>query len=189
MNLCQCWAGFQEPRVTTRVVQRRWSPSRLGGGSRWLTTAGGQAAAPLPVGQALGLRCPFQVVPRVAHKLGHIVQVELSPLGQAIGRVARVAAGDGYNQKLEMLFLCLEERGLSSGGKKNKNQTGRATMEKTHINSETHTDFKDLWPALLKYWIKLRTRYLRSFYWHKKFSEPLSKQLRASISLTYTVNP
>lgn len=37
------------------------------------------------------------------------------------------------------------------GGKKNKNQTGRATMEKTHINSETHTDFKDLWPALLKY--------------------------------------
>lgn len=74
-------------------------------------------------------------------------------------------------------------------GEKNKKQTRRATMEKTHINSETHTDFKDLWPALVKYWIKLRTRYLCSFYWHKKFSEPLSKQLSASISLTYTVNP
>lgn len=62
-----------------------------------LTTTGGQAAAPLSIGQALGLRRSFQEVPSVAHKLGHIIQVELVPLGQTIGRVARMATSDGYN--------------------------------------------------------------------------------------------
>lgn len=80
------------------------------------------------------------MVPRVAHKLGHIVQVELTPLGQAIGRVARVAAGDGYNQKWEMLLLCLEEHGLSSGGKKIKNkQEGQPWKKPTSTLKPTLT--------------------------------------------------
>lgn len=66
------------------------------GGGRGLTAAGRQGAAPLAVGQTLGLRRSFQAVPSAAHKLGHVIQIELTPLGQAIGRVARVAASDSY---------------------------------------------------------------------------------------------
>lgn len=45
------------------------------------------------------------MVPDVADKLGHVVQVELVPLRQAVGWVAWVTASDGYNQKVETLPL------------------------------------------------------------------------------------
>lgn len=77
-----------------QVKHRSFSRSGAGAG---LTAADGQGAAPLPVGQALGLGRPFQAVPGAARELGHVVQVELSPLGQAVGGVAGVAARDGCN--------------------------------------------------------------------------------------------
>lgn len=91
-SLGQLQAGFWEGRGVSEDGRQPSTP-----GQSRLTTAGRQGAAPLPVGQALRLRCSFQAVPRVAHKLGHVVQVELSALGQAVGRVARVATSDGYD--------------------------------------------------------------------------------------------
>lgn len=75
------------------------------------TSAGGQGAAPLAVGQALGLGSSLQAETRVALEFGHVVEVELGALGEAVGGVARVATGDGCKHKKEMsLDLFLERK-------------------------------------------------------------------------------
>lgn len=59
------------------------------------TSTGGQGAAPLAIAPTLGLRRPLQHVARVAGEVHHIVQVELAAVGEPVGRVPRVPAGDG----------------------------------------------------------------------------------------------
>lgn len=63
-----------------------------------LTAAGGQHVTPLAVGQALRFGRALQVVASVAHKLGHVIQVELVALSLAIRRVTWVTAGDGCKE-------------------------------------------------------------------------------------------
>lgn len=83
-----------------------------------LTSAGGQGAAPLAVGQALGLGSSLQAEAGVALEFGHVVEVELGALGEPVGGVAGVATGDGCKHKTEMLLrLFPEKRGLSIGKK------------------------------------------------------------------------
>lgn len=65
--------------------------------------ADGKGITPLAICQALGLGCPFQAVTNVADKLGHIIQVELVALRQAIRWISRVTAGYGCREKAEML--------------------------------------------------------------------------------------
>lgn len=82
-----------------------WFPGISGLGTRRnprLTSAGGQGAAPLAVGQALGLGSSLQAEAGVALEFGHVVEVELGALGEAVGGVARVATGDGCKHKMEM---------------------------------------------------------------------------------------
>lgn len=68
------------------------------------------------------------MVSGVADKLGHVVQVELSSLCQAVGWVARVATGDGYNQKSRCyLFGFQDGEGARSGWKEHSRK--RATKE------------------------------------------------------------
>lgn len=87
-----------------------------------LTSAGGQGAAPLAIGQALGLGSSLQAEAGVALEFGHVVEVELGALGEAVGGVARVATGDGCKHKVEMSLTAGGKRGLfigqSSGGRR-----------------------------------------------------------------------
>lgn len=75
-----------------------------------LTSAGGQGAAPLAVGQALGLGSSLQAEAGVALEFGHVVEVELGALGEPVGGVAGVATGDGCKHKTEMLFRLFPEK-------------------------------------------------------------------------------
>lgn len=81
-----------------------------GPGYRRLTSAGGQGAAPLAVGQALGLGSSLQAEAGVALEFGHVVEVELGALGEPVGGVAGVATGDGCKHKTEMLLRLFPEK-------------------------------------------------------------------------------
>lgn len=72
----------------------RSAHASMGKGSS-LTSAGGQGAAPLATAPTLGSRCTLQQVARVTGEVHHIVQVELTAIGEPAGRVPRVATGDG----------------------------------------------------------------------------------------------
>lgn len=137
--------GEKIPRFDPWDLQRPWDLlglfpriSGLGtrrnpGGRPRLTSAGGQGAAPLAIGQALGLGSSFQTETRVALEFGHVVEVELGALGEPVGGVARVATGDGCKHKTEMLFH------LFLGSIKIPTSIPKP---------------KDLEPSLLRHWIK-----------------------------------
>lgn len=59
------------------------------------TSTCGQGAAPLAVAPTLGLWRPLQHVARVAGEVHHVIQVELAAVGEPVGGVPRVPAGDG----------------------------------------------------------------------------------------------
>lgn len=67
----------------------------LGQAPPFPTSTGGQGAAPLAVAATLGLRRPLQHVAGAAGEVDHVVQVELAAVGEPVGGVARVPAGDG----------------------------------------------------------------------------------------------
>lgn len=89
-------------------------------GRRRLTSAGGQGAAPLAIGQALGLGCSLQAEAGVALEFGHVVEVELGALGEAVGGVARVATGDGCKHRMEMSLGFIHWEKIPGGGRASK---------------------------------------------------------------------
>lgn len=85
------WA--QKPSKQADRPPAVWLPPLTGGSP---TSAGGQGAAPLAIAPTLGSRRTLQQVAGVAGEVHHIVQVELAAIGQPVGGVPRVSAGDGY---------------------------------------------------------------------------------------------
>lgn len=69
--------------------------SRAGSPPPFPTSTGGQGAAPLAIASTLGLRRPLQHIAGVAGEVHHVIQVELAAVGEPVGRVPRVPAGDG----------------------------------------------------------------------------------------------
>lgn len=113
----------------------------------------------------------------VALEFGHIVEVELGALGEAIGGVARVATGDGCKHKVEMSLIaggkgdCSLDKVLEVGEHKN-----------AHINPQTQR----FGAALLRYRIALTERDFCRFYWHQEFSASLSGECQDPNDLHHT---
>lgn len=61
----------------------------------FLTFAHGEGVAPLSVHATLSSGCAVQQIARVAGEVDHIVQIELTAVGSAVGGVSRVTASYG----------------------------------------------------------------------------------------------
>lgn len=77
----------------------RGAPGPAAPSGSWLeaspTSAGGQWAAPLAVAPTLGSSWALQQIAGVAGEVDDVIQVELTAICVPVGRIPRVAAGDG----------------------------------------------------------------------------------------------
>ena len=74
------------------------------------TSTGGQRAAPLPAAPALGLGHALQNVASAAGEVHHVVQVEGAAVGEPVGGVAGVTAGDGCGGRQVCVLISKQAR-------------------------------------------------------------------------------